>query len=170
MAHRFHRKAVSVRAVKEHRAVQSKIDKIDQLSSSEIARIKKKGRFNLVAERQSLVAKLKPMPPELVPFTPEEEEQRDLEEAAEIARLAILNTRKGAANRRVKLEEKTASEKFNNYKDSSIMLSQTQLDAYKQQLINASNTAKLEIEAINTGSPEGDIEAIRNYVTTWPLP
>lgn len=75
-----------------------------------------------------------------------------------------------ARQRKRKEELKIAMVKFVAYRDSSPKITDAQLATYKATLSSTYDTEETNILAINTGTLAGDIQAIKDYVITWPDP
>lgn len=105
-----------------------------------------------------------------VPFTAQEELDRDAEEAQVLQDSKYALTVADARKRKRTEELKNAMEKFNTYRNSSPKITEAQLTTYKQTLSGNYDTAETAILAINTGTVDGDIEAIRDFIVIWSDP
>ena len=75
-----------------------------------------------------------------------------------------------ARQRKRKEELKIAMDKFVAYRDSSPKITGTQEATYRATLEAKYDTEETAILAINTGTVDGDIAAIRDYAIAWPEP
>lgn len=102
----------------------------------------------------------------VVPFTAEEEAVADQKAIDDAYALNVASARQ----RKRREELKKAMNKFVTYRDSSPKIIDAQLATYKTDLNATYDTAETAILAINTGTVDGDIIAIRDFVITWPEP